>query len=88
MLCNIGPDTGSPENAANIAHQLFFSLDIYRQKTKRNFQARVGIHSDFVRSSTEDIDVHNQWTLMCMFNFFNCLVNTAHKLVSLHLMND
>ena len=67
MLCNIGLDSGSPESAANLAHHLFFSLDIYRQKTKRNFGARIGIHSDVVRYATNDTDIQNQWSLMCIF---------------------
>ena len=66
---NIGPDTGSPESVASLAHHLFFSLDIYRQKTKRHFGARVGIHCDIFRSSTDENDLNNQWTLMCNIIF-------------------
>jgi hypothetical protein len=54
LLSNIGPDSGTAENLANFAHQLFFTLDVYRKKTRRHFGARVGIHSEFIPVDMSD----------------------------------
>lgn len=75
LLANIGPDSGTSINLANLAHQLFFTLDVYRQKTKRNFGARVGIHSEMV---TVDMNDENTLKDICLST-----INTAYKLVSI-----
>ena len=67
MVANAGPDTGTAENLANFAHQLFFTLDVYRQKTKRNFGARVGIHSEILSIDLDENNIQSIWSLMGMF---------------------
>ena len=47
-MANYGPETGTNENVAAFAHEIFFTLDVYNQKTNRLVKARVGIHSDFI----------------------------------------
>ena len=75
LLANIGPESGTAENVADFAHQLFFSVDLYGQKTKRNFSARVGIHSETIPTTIEnDNTIREIWSTM---------VNMAYRLVSL-----
>ncbi|KAL5038881.1 hypothetical protein RTP6_006127 [Batrachochytrium dendrobatidis] len=71
LLANIGPDTGTPETVAAMAHELFFTLDIYNRKTQRNIRARVGIHCDFlpVEIATETQTLKDMWTNMVHFAY-------------------
>jgi hypothetical protein len=68
LLSNIGPDSGTAENLANFAHQLFFTLDVYRKKTRRHFGARVGIHSEFIPvEMAEENRLLNIWSSIGIF---------------------
>jgi hypothetical protein len=70
LLSNIGPDSGTATDLAHFSHQLFFTLDIYRKKTRRHFGARVGIHSEFVPvEMCEENGFLNIWS--SMGTFFN-----------------
>jgi hypothetical protein len=74
LLANIGPESGTTEAIANFSHELFFTLDLYNQKSRKNISARVAIHCDFipVTLSTDTIALKDQ---------LNSMVNTCYILV-------
>jgi hypothetical protein len=75
----MGPDSGTAEDLADFAHQLFFSLDVYRQKTKKNFGARVGIHSEIIPAEiANEVNIREIWSTM---------INAAYKLVYFTTLN-
>ena len=66
VLANIGADTGTPEMIASFAHELFFTLDVYNRKSRRNIKARVGIHCDFFSNewANEGQTLKDAWASM------------------------
>ncbi|KAI8900567.1 hypothetical protein BC833DRAFT_581371 [Globomyces pollinis-pini] len=73
ILANYGPETGTADNVATFAHELFFSLDVYNQNKRRCLKVRVGIHSDFI---PVEIASDNQ----TMKDHTQNIVNGAYKL--------
>ena len=66
----MGPDSGTSENMATFAHQLFFALDVYRERTRRHFGARVGIHCEVLPSDlAEESEVVGIWSSMGKYSF-------------------
>ncbi|KAJ3274421.1 hypothetical protein HDV01_003025 [Terramyces sp. JEL0728] len=73
LLANYGLDTGTPNDVATFAHELFFSLDVYNQNKRRNIKAQVGIHCDFtpVELAQDSAALKDQ---------FQSMINAAYKL--------
>ncbi|KAI8928887.1 hypothetical protein BC831DRAFT_58885 [Entophlyctis helioformis] len=71
IVANFGSDTGTPETVAAFAHELFFTLDVYNRKTRRNIKARIGIHCDFLPAELagESQTLKDAWSNMVHFAY-------------------
>eukprot|EP00842_Homolaphlyctis_polyrhiza_P000906 jgi/Hompol1/1816/HPOL_005732-RA len=71
IMANYGPDTGTPEMVASFSHELFFTLDVYNRKARRNIKAHVGIHCDYVPAelASETHTLKDMWTSIVHFAY-------------------